>query len=172
MIEIIPNWHPIFVHFTVGLLATSILLYFLHLLLVKKELAKTLLVVAEWNLWIGTFFGVLTVITGFIAYNTVAHDDISHIVMKEHRNLALITLTTFIVLSVWALKHRARATKPQLPFYTGSLLAILLLGSTAWHGGELVYRYGLGVMSLPKQEVHNHTVGETHHHGADGHKHD
>jgi uncharacterized membrane protein len=27
MIEIIPNWHPLLVHFTVGLLSTSVLFY-------------------------------------------------------------------------------------------------------------------------------------------------
>lgn len=36
-----------------------------------------------------------------------------------------------------------------------------LLLSTAWHGGELVYRYGLGVMSMPK----SHGEGHAHEHG-------
>ena len=35
-----------------------------------------------------------------------------------------------------------------------------VLVSTAWHGGEVVYRYGIGVMSLPNVEE-----------GADGHNH-
>jgi len=38
----------------------------------------------------------------------------------------------------------------------------MLLANTAWHGAENVYRYGLGVMSLPQQEseghAHNHEV--------------
>ncbi len=38
MIEIIPNWHPLLVHFTLGLLSTSVLFYLasaLHRLLPK-----------------------------------------------------------------------------------------------------------------------------------------
>lgn len=36
MIEIIPNWHPIFVHFTIALLTISTLLYVAGLFLKKK----------------------------------------------------------------------------------------------------------------------------------------
>ena len=46
--------------------------------------------------------------------------------------------------------------------------AALLLGATGWHGGELVYRYGLGVLSLPAAEGeghdHVHADGEMHEH--------
>ena len=35
-----------------------------------------------------------------------------------------------------------------------------MVASTAWHGGELVYRHGLGVLSLPATE-----------HGQLGHEH-
>jgi len=44
------------------------------------------------------------------------------------------------------------------------VIAAGLLLSTAWHGSELVYRYGLGVMSLPKPEGpgHTHEHGEGH----------
>lgn len=37
-----------------------------------------------------------------------------------------------------------------------------LVIATAWHGGELVYRHGLGVLSLPVAEadhVHSHEHG-------------
>ncbi|MBI4937033.1 MAG: hypothetical protein HY846_02215 [Nitrosomonadales bacterium] len=51
--------------------------------------------------------------------------------------------------------------------FTGLLvIAAGTLLSTAWHGGELVYRHGLGVMSLPKPEG----AGHPNEHGA-GHDH-
>jgi len=37
-IEIIPNYHPILVHFTIGLLSISALLYFLGSILKKENL--------------------------------------------------------------------------------------------------------------------------------------
>ena len=43
MIEIIPNWHPVFVHFTVALLSVAVALYLLVRILpgasVRQELA-------------------------------------------------------------------------------------------------------------------------------------
>lgn len=97
--EIIPNWHPILVHFTIGLLSISALLYLAGLVL-KKE---NLLIAARWNLWIGTTITVGTVLAGLYAYNTVAHDAPSHAAMTDHRNWALVTAGTFVLLALWAL---------------------------------------------------------------------
>ncbi|MBL4885747.1 MAG: hypothetical protein JKY95_14600, partial [Planctomycetaceae bacterium] len=78
-IEIIPNWHPIFVHFTVGLLSISALFYLAGLVLRKP----TFLIVARWNLWVGGAITVATVLAGFYAYGTVAHDALSHAAMTD-----------------------------------------------------------------------------------------
>lgn len=37
MIIIIPNWYPIFVHFTIGLLSISVLFYFAARLLLNEH---------------------------------------------------------------------------------------------------------------------------------------
>ena len=80
-IEIIPNWHPILVHFTVALLSISGLLY-----LAGRALKNAnLLLVARWNLWIGAIITIGTVLAGFYAYNTVAHDAPSHAAMTDHK---------------------------------------------------------------------------------------
>jgi len=42
-----------------------------------------------------------------------------------------------------------------------------LLTSTAWLGGEAVYRYGLGVISLPKTDSHDHDHATGGHGDAD-----
>jgi len=39
----------------------------------------------------------------------------------------------------------------------------------AIRGNELVYKYGLGVQSLPKAENHDHAPGHDHSSGADDH---
>ena len=61
--EIIPNWHPIFVHFTVALLSISSLLYLAGFLLKKPHF----LIIARWNLWIGGAITVAIVLAGFYA---------------------------------------------------------------------------------------------------------
>lgn len=73
MIEIIPNWHPILVHFTIGLLAISTALYAAGFALKKVSL----LITARWNLWLGALITIGTVAAGLYAYNTVAHDGMS-----------------------------------------------------------------------------------------------
>lgn len=167
-IEIIPNWHPIFVHFTVALLSISALFYLAGLVL----RAPNLLVVARWNLWIGSAITIGTVLAGFYAYNTVAHDGPSHAAMTDHKNWALITASAFGVLSLWSLAKHRGAKSVSLGFVVLILLASGLLGVAGFKGGEVVYRHGLGVMRMP--EVHgdgghgSHSHGETsgHHQGV------
>lgn len=143
--EVIPNWHPIFVHFTVGLLSISALLYLAGLVLKKPNL----LIAARWNLWIGAVITVGTVIAGFDAYNTVAHDGASHAAMTNHKKWALVTAGVFITLAAWSLwKHRG--AKSVHPVFVGLiLLASVLLAVTGFKGGEVVYRHGTGVMRMP-----------------------
>ncbi len=65
--EIVPNWHPLLVHFTVAFLSISVALYLSGYILKKPHL----LLVGRWNLWIGAVITIGTVIAGFDAYNTV-----------------------------------------------------------------------------------------------------
>lgn len=175
MIEIIPNWHPVFVHFTVALLTVSLGL-FLFSQLVKCDQA---VLVAKWNLWIGAGVSLLTLVAGFYAYNTVAHDTPSHEAMTEHKNWALVTLALLLPVVVWSVLAHRQGKTLGAAFVALFLVVGGLLAATAWHGGEVVYRYGLGVMSLPKTDSHDHgahghsdeAAGDDHH-GDSGHGHD
>lgn len=149
-IEIIPNWHPIFVHFTIGLFATSALLFLVGAGFSKQAWSETFLKVAHINLRIGAVFTVLTVMAGWDAYNTVTHDGPSHAAMTDHRNWALVTAGVWTVLAAWSFqKHRSRVAVGA-PFLAAVVVASGLLAATGYKGGEAVYRFGLGVMSLPK----------------------
>ena len=168
-IEIIPNWHPIFVHFTIGLFSVSALLYLAGLVLKKPNL----LVAARWNLWIGALATILTVFAGFGAYNSIPHDGPLHAAMTDHKNWALVTISIFGVLALWALfKHRGAKTV-NVVFVGLILLASGLLAVTGYKGGEVVYRYGGGVMRMPEISGDgghgSHSHGENvdaDHHGA------
>lgn len=164
MIEIIPNWHPIFVHFTVALITTSVGFYGLAYItsLFKKAiwpLANEFEVVARWCLWVGALITIFTVMAGLYAYYTVGHDEISHEAMHEHRNWALPTATAIVLVAGWSIWRSFHQKTVTLIFFLVLIIVEGSLISTAWHGSELVYRYGLGVMSLPKSGGYGH-----HHH--------
>ena len=162
MIEIIPNWHPIFVHFTVALLSLAVGFHLIYPLLSDGKIKQQINIMGHWNLWLGTGFGIITAIAGWFAYNSVAHDAPSHAAMTVHRNWALVTISLFIFMAAWSLWSNIKNRQPGKVFLLGLLIAGILLFSTAWHGAESVYRYGLGVMSLPQSEGdgHSHEHGE------------
>ncbi len=167
MIEIIPNWHPLLVHFTVGLLTTSVFFYLASAVLSHTNSWKRQwLNMANWSLWSGCLFAIATAIAGWLAYNSVAHDSASHAAMTLHRNWALPTASTFLLLGLWAIFIARKDRRPGFLFLTFSIIAAGLLMVTGWLGAEAVYRYGLGVKSLPVvtkgADGHNHSHGSEH----------
>ncbi len=160
MIEIIPNLHPIFVHFTVALLSLAVGFHIICHFLSDGKLKQQFYIMARWDLWLGTGFGIITAVAGWVAYNSVAHDAPSHVAMTDHRDWALVTLGLFIILAGWSLWSERQQRLPSKLFLVALLIGGVLLASTAWRGAENVYRYGLGVMSLPQAEGESHS----HHH--------
>ena len=173
MIEIIPNWHPVFVHFAIGLLTISTVFHVIAAIKGKSTNYYQFENVANWNLWVGALLAVVTVITGWLAYNSVDHDTPSHLAMTDHRNWAMVTAGIFVAIAIWSYMR----AKKSLPIGWGIAIVMLvaagLLTATGWKGGELVYRHGLGVMSLPSKSEHDHAA---HDHGTEaqdgGHSHD
>lgn len=156
MIELIPNWHPLWVHFTVALLSLAVVLHGLTLLPLPSVLRAEWKVVARWLLWLGALFAIATAISGWLAYNSVEHDDVSHAAMTEHRNWALITLGVFVLAALWSIGRKLKPRPGEggaasLIFSLALVAGAILLAGTAWRGGELVYRHGLGVMSMPNK---------------------
>lgn len=161
MFEILPNWHPIFVHFSVALLSVAAGLHLVSHFVAAPERAGQFVLVARWNLWMGAGLTLLTLGAGWYAYYTVNHDAPSHAAMKIHATWALATAAIFFSIVIWEILLQ-RHKRGRSWLFTGLLLvAAGLLVTTAWHGGELVYRYGLGVMSMPKAEGEGHA----HEHG-------
>ncbi|MDH5357312.1 MAG: DUF2231 domain-containing protein [Gammaproteobacteria bacterium] len=166
MITVIPNWHPILVHFTIGLLSISVVFYFAVKVLPNDHRWKEQWHhMANWSLWTGCLFTVATVIAGWYAYNTVEHDSASHAAMTLHRNWALPTAALFLLVGISVVVLNKTHKKPGLLFLSVSAVAGIMLMVTGWLGAEAVYRYGIGVMSLPTIETetdgHDHSRSTT-----------
>jgi uncharacterized membrane protein len=162
--EIIPNVHPILVHFTIALTATALGTALLTWLFKPTTwIHQEGLIVSRWCLWLAALAAVATVGAGFHAFYTVDHDAVSHVVMKTHRNLALTSLAVLILLSLISFRRFIKKQNLNKKIALGLLVAFVLVMNTAWYGAELVYRYGLGVISLPQvhDEMHDHSKGES-----------
>ncbi|ABQ56160.1 MULTISPECIES: DUF2231 domain-containing protein [Legionellaceae] len=158
MIEIIPNWHPIFVHFTVALFTVSVILYAVTYLSSyihwnTKPLIGELEIVARWCLWLAALSTMTTVSTGFYAFYTVKHGAMVHAVKVIHRNWALTTSSAIVLVAFWMVWRYIKHQKPTLVFLMALLFVQVLLLTTAWYGAELVYRHGYGVLPVTAEKT-------------------
>jgi len=164
MIEVIPNWHPLFVHFPIALVSLSAFFHVAAILLRNQpRFVPHCAVLAHATLWLGALAALPTALFGWLAFNSVFHDEAGHAAMLEHRAWALATLLILLILAGWDIWRQKVDDTPAWPFASAVILAWLMVVSTAWHGAELVYRHGLGVIALPM-----HTENAAHEHNHEG----
>ena len=150
MIEVIPNWHPLLVHFPIVLISVSAVFHLAARLPGNQpRWASHCAVLAHSTLWLGALVALPTALLGWLASNAVDHNEAAHAAMMLHRSWALAAVFALAILAGWdAWRHKVDAL-PTWTFAGAVILAWALVASTAWHGAELVYRHGLGVMALP-----------------------
>lgn len=164
MPEIIPNLHPLLVHFPIALIFVSAFFHVAAIATRGKSCAVHCAILAHTTLWLGALAALPTVFFGWQAFNSVNHNEASHAAMLIHRVWALSTLAVLAVLAGWDVWSNKVDAIPMWWFAGAVVGAWGLIAVTAWHGGELVYRHGLGVLSLPAAEsgaMHGHAHGST-----------
>ena len=161
-----PNIHPVLVHFTYALGVSAALAYLGALVAPEGRWRTSLRPAADWMLALAAIAVVATIAAGFQAYYTVAHDTPSHEAMTTHRNWAVPSGLALLALAGW--RWLSKATIPGALFTVAALIVAGLLTVTAWWGGTIVYKYGLGVQSLPAASGpgHNHDHGGGGGHGS------
>jgi uncharacterized membrane protein len=114
----------------------------------------------HFTLWLSAIGAATAVLFGWLAFNSVNHDDAGHAAMLLHRSWAVPTAICLILLASWDVwKYRVNQLIPVPMLFILFLLA-QSISVTAWLGGEVVYRHGIGVLSLPASEG----TGHSHHH--------
>jgi len=164
MFEIIPNWHPAFVHFPIVFATAAVFFAALGVLYKTKPWAQQCLLFGHWMLWAAAIFACIAAVFGWFAYNSVEHDEAGHQAITLHAYWALSAVGALVLLAALDAHSRRFVGMPGYGFLVLLAVAWALVISTAWHGGEVVFRHGLGVMSLPKPENHghDHAHGEGH----------
>lgn len=159
MIEIIPNLHPLTVHFPIAFSFGALLCGVISKLLHKSLVAPYWASAARIMFWLFAVSALVAGITGYHAYNLVNHDDAGHAAMNLHRMFALPAIAMgMMIVAVDAAIYKLGQAIDWLTL-TLMLLVNASILTTAWLGAEVVYRHGIGVLSLP--EI---TMEHGHHH--------
>ena len=139
--------HPAAVHFSIALLCVGFALACLDKeaapgrgpVSARSETASRLL-------WLGTASAWAALGLGLLAERTAAHVPLAWETMAEHEELAWWTVGIFTVLSVSKYFERKIKGRWFRPAFLGLwLIGCGVLAATAFHGGELVFRHGVGV---------------------------
>ncbi len=137
--------HPFLVHFPVALLTTALVFDLLGVLLARDELSR----VGWWAQFVGTVGVVAAVISGLIAKSQAIIPVTAADTFDTHQQIAFLTAGAFTALLLWRIGMRTRIDQSRqhlyLLLFTGAL-ACLWIG--AWYGGELVYRFGVGLRAV------------------------
>ena len=162
--QIIPNYHPIVVHFPIALTIIAFLFSIAANARRSHPVSAQLAAAGHFTLWLAAIGAAIAVLFGWLAFNSINHDDAGHAAMLLHRSWAIPTAVGLVLLASWdAWKYRVNELI-SVPMLFLLFLLSQAIAVTGWLGGEVVFRHGIGVLSLPSSEISAH--GQHHEHGG------
>ncbi|MBQ1072652.1 DUF2231 domain-containing protein [Micromonospora sp. C31] len=131
--------HPMLVMFPVGLLATAVLFDLVDTVGGPDFLGE----VAYWNITVGLVGGLLAAAAGTFDLLAIPSGTRAKRVALTHAaaNVAVILLFA----AIWAVRLNADSRAAGGALIAIEVVALAILGVSAWLGGELVDRLGVGV---------------------------
>ena len=144
---LLPGWHPLVVHFPLALVVTATPLLLAARLVRRESYAAALATVGTWNLCLGAVAALLALATGLAAVIGLHGGVAVHQAISVHLKWAIFTTLALVLLAVWRGAGSAQASRPSWIFMMLLLAATAALIVTGYHGGQNVYRYGIGVQS-------------------------
>lgn len=137
------NYHPLFVHFPIGLWTGALLFEIAARLAKKQELHR----IACGVLALGAIAAIPTVMSGWSAESSVPGSGAAHDVKELHENLmvtASILSGILAAIGLFVLPRKPTAAL-RAAFLVGLVVLVGLMTVGADRGALLVYHYGTGV---------------------------
>jgi len=150
------NSHPLFVHFPIALLLAALVLEVLAVISRRESLRNG----ATSCLVLGALAGLVAMITGLQAGESVPHLDAAHEIMETHEKLGIAVFILAAVLSIVRLLRWDRIAAARAVFVAALAVAAALVLYGAYLGGEMVFQYGVGTALVTGEPgPHEHMEG-------------
>jgi uncharacterized membrane protein len=154
--QLLPNWapniHPIIVHLPIAALLLAVFFDFLSLIFKRQEwLSKA----AVSLFFIGAIGAILAVFSGKEAAEHLTIPKSMYHDVGEHADWGKATAwffgiyAAFRLVLIWWNKHKKQSIK--LGAFIISLVGVFLLVETGDHGAKLVFKHGIGTVSLKNE---------------------
>jgi len=141
----LPEWHPMAVHFPLALTVTGALALSAARAAPPERYGATLAVVGTWNLCLGAAATLLALGTGLAAVAALELAPSARAAVGLHVKWAIFTTAALLLLAVWRGAGADPKSRPSRVFLAVLWAVTAALIVTAYHGGQNVYRYGVGV---------------------------
>jgi len=143
------NIHPMVIHFTIALFLVAVLFEILGKLMSKADLR----IAGHWNLLLAFFSAGVSVITGLQAESVVPHSGQVHEMLEKHENMGFVILIIIFLMNVYNLFLKKRLNpKLESLYFALAIAGVIAISVGSYLGGEMVYRYGVGVQEIVTEE--------------------
>jgi len=133
------NLHPVFVHFPIALFVSAFVFEIVSLATKKEVFHKTAL-----NIYVlGAFLSTLAVYTG---HDQMEHHGLHHPVMEDHEHFGFAVMwTSLLSLPLMVFIYQKYPQHSRKVFLVFAFVMAVLVMTTGYYGGRLVYEYAIGV---------------------------
>ncbi len=137
-----PNVHPLFVHFPIALLLTSVALDWAGLRWKGRGLDQA----AWYTLLLGLVATLFTIATGLLAAQNVPGDSPAAATLNVHKILGIVAFVVFGLQAVCHWRHHGvYSGGDRIKHKLVQFVGVALITFLGFKGGELVYTFGIGV---------------------------
>ena len=145
-----PNMHPLLTHFPIVLLTASFVFDAMSVLWRRVEYER----LGAWAQLIGTASLAATIASGLAAKGALRISEGAMDTIHIHEQIAFLAAVLTSGLLLWRIAARLSLPARHRNVYLAlSFATMVLVWGGAWYGGELVYRFGVGVREIGGVQV-------------------